>query len=73
MQEKYAGNQSQDKRAVVEIKGDLVDQILEQVEDDDHIILTTMGSLERFGRDEQQIPAELADRFSGSLSILHYP
>lgn len=58
---------------VVQLGEKMLEEVLSQVDERDHVILTTMGSQDRFLRGEEKFPEQFAHRFSGSLSLLRYP
>lgn len=71
LQARCGGSQSEIE--IVQLGEDTIADIVEHINEHDHVIITTMGSHDRFVVGEEKIPEELFKRFSGSVSVLHYP
>jgi hypothetical protein len=66
----------QDAQAEVEINPidkDGLDDFLNLLDEFDHLIFTSMGSRERFFAEEVTNPRKLIEKFTGSISLFHYP
>jgi hypothetical protein len=51
----------------------MVEDIVERLDESDHVIITSMGSHDRFNTGEEKIPQAFVEQFSGSFTILHTP
>jgi Kef-type K+ transport system membrane component KefB len=58
---------------VIRLGEDPVNEILEHLEEHDHLILTTMSSQKRIDGEADSLPNQLREQFQGSMSLLHYP
>lgn len=71
--ERLEGKESKAEVEVIRSGKEIVEETLDQLDDHDQVILTTMGSHDRLATGEGKIPEVLSKRFTGSISILHYP
>lgn len=72
----YLKDRFPDEKAKIEVTPlgqDILGEIQEELEDHDHVILTTMGSRDRLSEGEEKLPVQLSEQYQGSLSLLHYP
>ena len=58
---------------VIRLGDDPLEEVLDQLEEHDHLILTTMSSQKRITMDPQSLPFRLREQFTGSMSLLHFP
>lgn len=67
------GDEAEIEVEIIHVGDDTVEDILSRLDEHDQVVLTTMSSRDRFATGEDRVPELLAEHFSGSLSILHYP